>query len=375
MKKVLFVSRYNFENPACGIFVGTKKNFDIINSFAHVDTFFGKYFLNNAKGFKKFFNNIRFLLSRCYCFTNNEIKRITKKAKEGDFDIVFLDSSDCGRISKILKKRTQAKVVTFFHNAEVKVFNVPNKGIGIFTKLRRFIIKKICMLNERKALTFSDEIIVLSQRDLDDLKQFYPKTMEKIQKENINIIPITLENKLTEADKKKMLEKRNDKPHGLFLGSYFGYNYEGIKWFIENVAQNTQADYLVVGRDFDQVAQELTRPNVKVMGRQDDIKPFYLNADFVIAPIFDGSGMKYKTCEALMFGKTIFGTDEGFSGFDLNFEKVGGLCNSAEEFATAINNFVSSPSKKYNDYSHSEFMKKYSNEAVKSKFEAIFKNS
>lgn len=29
-----------------------------------------------------------------------------------------------------------------------------------------------------------------------------------------------------------------------------------------------------------------------------------------------------------MYGKPIFGTHEAFAGYDLNFEKIGGLCNN-----------------------------------------------
>lgn len=52
---------------------------------------------------------------------------------------------------------------------------------------------------------------------------------------------------------------------------------------------------------------------------------YIYNADFLIAPIFEGSGMKLKTAEALMYGKTVFGTTEAFEGYDVDYEQVGGL--------------------------------------------------
>ena len=56
----------------------------------------------------------------------------------------------------------------------------------------------------------------------------------------------------------------------------------------------------------------------------------------VIAPIFDGSGMKTKVAEALMYGKRIIGTREAFSGYEDIAEEVGWVCNTKEEFVAAL---------------------------------------
>ena len=50
----------------------------------------------------------------------------------------------------------------------------------------------------------------------------------------------------------------------------------------------------------------------------DDLGEYYRNCDVVIAPIFEGSGMKTKTTEALMWGKYIIGTNESFCGFAID---------------------------------------------------------
>lgn len=46
--------------------------------------------------------------------------------------------------------------------------------------------------------------------------------------------------------------------------------------------------------------------------------------------------MKIKTCEGLMFGKNILGTSKAFEGYDLNYCKVGAVCNTKEEFIESI---------------------------------------
>ena len=51
----------------------------------------------------------------------------------------------------------------------------------------------------------------------------------------------------------------------------------------------------------------------------------------VTSEVETGSGMKVKTCEALMYGKNILGTDEAFEGYELDTARVGGRCNNAED--------------------------------------------
>ena len=72
------------------------------------------------------------------------------------------------------------------------------------------------------------------------------------------------------------------------------------------------AEILIIGKGFETLKNDLECDNVKVIGTVEDVSEYFYRADFVIAPIFEGSGMKLKTAEALMYGKTIFGTTEAF---------------------------------------------------------------
>ena len=88
----------------------------------------------------------------------------------------------------------------------------------------------------------------------------------------------------------------------------------------------------------DFIKNDLTNTaNIEIYSNVPDLNPFFDDADFVVLPILSGSGMKVKTAESLMNGKFIIGTDEAFRGYDIT-EKVGVICNSAQEFIVAINN-------------------------------------
>jgi hypothetical protein len=75
--------------------------------------------------------------------------------------------------------------------------------------------------------------------------------------------------------------------------------------------------------------------------------------------------MKTKTCEALMYGKTIFGTNEAFEGYNaLDLQKHDWLCNNVQDFVTKINAYLEIEKTKINYYSHDVFINNYSNDLV-----------
>lgn len=77
-----------------------------------------------------------------------------------------------------------------------------------------------------------------------------------------------------------------------------------------------------------------------------------------------------------MYGKSIFGTTEAFQGYEIDYEKIGGVCNTAEEFIFKINNYIKKWEKagkiRANKYSREIFYAKYSYKSSLEKFEDIF---
>ena len=84
-------------------------------------------------------------------------------------------------------------------------------------------------------------------------------------------------------------------------------------------------------------------PNVELVGAVDDLEPYYLGAKAVIAPIFDGSGMKTKVAEALMFGKRVVGTSEAFSGYEDVAARAGWQCDTKDEYIARIDRLAGQP--------------------------------
>ncbi len=82
--------------------------------------------------------------------------------------------------------------------------------------------------------------------------------------------------------------------------------------------------------------------------------------------------MKVKTCESLMYGKNIIGTNEAFEGYNVDYERIGGRCNTAEEFIACLKGFEQNPRPRFNAYSRQVYLEKYSYSAIENLFKKLF---
>jgi glycosyltransferase involved in cell wall biosynthesis len=243
-----------------------------------------------------------------------------------DISCVFLDGSNLGELAAELKRRAPAvSIVTFFHNVESRFF------LGSFKASRTprtFAVLLANYLAERKAVRHSDVLVALTEHDSRLLQRLYGRGATYIS-------PMALEEKGPSASGNTA---DPDKRYLLFVGGAFYANRLGIAWFIENVAPRIGIKTVVVGKNLEIMMPELQgKADVEIVGGVQSLADWYPGAHCVIAPIFDGSGMKTKVAEALMFGKKVIGTREAFSGYEDVAGQAGWICATAEEFVNAIN--------------------------------------
>ena len=289
--------------------------------------------------------------------TPKRVKEIVGLARS--YDVVFIDRSVFGIIARKLKEADyQGRVISFFHNVEVPYFeaklgNKPGKGV-----LLRCIDH-----NDRYACQYSDRTIALNSRDDEDLFHRYGKRADVL-------IPIAFQDKYQRDSYSQ--EMTAPRPLCLFLGAYFPPNNEGIVWFVQNVLPHVNIQMRVVGKGMARLkAEEPALKDIEVISDAPDLLLYFEEADIMILPIFKGSGMKVKTCESLMYGKNIIATDEAFVGYEVDYDKVGGKCNTAEEFIARIKEFEKNPRPRFNAYSRQMFLEKYSEEGVVEKFRKV----
>ena len=239
---------------------------------------------------------------------------------------VLIDGSNLGALAAAIKSRCPGvEVSTFFHNCEARFFW---GALRQYRTLRSLGVLFANYLAERRAVRYSDKLICLSERDSGLLRRLYGRSAT-------HIFPMAMRDQL--PVEYPASEAPGGESYALFVGGSFYANQAGIAWFAEHVAPNVSIKTYVVGKGFESRKEQLERHgNIKVIGAVDSLVPWYLGAHFVIAPIFDGSGMKTKVAEALMYGKKIIGTPEAFSGYEGIADRAGWVCATPEEFLTAI---------------------------------------
>lgn len=276
----------------------------------------------------------------------NNIEDICKKTK--GFDIVWIDGSFRGVWAKKMKEYGyNGVIVTFFHNIE-KYFQRRNLLQTILYPFFKGPIVK----SELDAIFNSDHIVTLTERDAKYVYKNNPSA-------KVTIMPSSLRDSFVDTDGySQSTIVCKDSLDILFVGSYFYANVNGIIWFIENVLYHVNAKLTIVGNNMEKLPYS-NNEKLEIHGFVDDLGEYYRQSDIVVAPIFEGSGMKTKTTEALMWGKYIVGTDEAFCGFCID-ETCGNRCQSSDDFINAINNIAKQGISKFNYPSRQLFIERYS---------------
>lgn len=293
--------------------------------------------------------------------TRKDIEKIKELQK--DYDYIFFSTSLMGKLVTIVEKR---KSIVFFHNVE---YSFQKQRFSTFNKLKKllyFPLFHAMLKNEMASVKCGGKLVTLNERDSNQLFHVYNRNADFF-------IPMFCDDHFDEKRIAKYSQDETDNMHLLFVGSDFFGNTEGLFWFIENCMPYIKNCTLeVVGTGMEKYKDRYINKNVRFIGFVDDLSEYYYSADAIVLPIISGSGMKTKTAESLMYGKYIFGTKEAFEGYTIDTDKIGGLCNTAEDFISKINTFQLSQREKNNEYSREIYLKQYSTDAVKEIVKSIF---
>ena len=360
--KVLFICFKKYNTILEGGGIANQRNIDMTKKIVGEPNVDISYIHDESKK-RSLWNKIISLFWMIFGYYNGLSPRKVRNICEtaNNYDCVFLSSSLFGKIAQTLnKKQYKGKIITHFHNIESKYY------ADLLSKSNPLRPLFICCSekNDHYSCIFSNKIIALNSRDSNMLQNLYNRKADII-------IPIAMKDNVDDKTIDKTIYT-SSKPICTFIGSNFKANSDGILWFVKNVLPYVDVEFKVVGKgmlDLKNKYKELS--NIEVISDVPDLAKYYHEADFMILPIFSGSGMKVKTCECLMYGKNIIGTDETFEGYDLDTEKVGARCNTPEEYINKLNNFISKPVPKFNPYSRNIFLKKYSDEAIINYYKSI----
>lgn len=338
-----------------------KRNISILRTIYGEDNFIIYDMIYYSSAIQTLKNTV---FGRAGGYKKEDLKKIVKIIKEKKISIVFIGFSNAGTLAKDLKKKCPSiKIITFCHNNEYIFLKQSLKSFSFIKRISYSFNVHATYISEKNACKYSDFLITINQRDSDVFLKLYGRKADYT-------IPISFDDNCN-LDRAK--NTQNEEYFILFVGSNFFGNTEGLFWFIESCMPKIQQQLIVVGSGMDIYKDKYPNMNVTFLGYVDDLSEYYYKASAVVLPIISGSGMKTKTCEALMYGKTIFGTKEAFEGYECDYDKIGNLCTTSEDFIENINSFFNKNKNIYNDYSRSIYESNYSNKVITEKVHAFLR--
>lgn len=357
------------------LYLGFKRNDSILvgggvanmRSLRALRQYFGEenvyeyYFLDEARG-RSLWSYIQAVALFPFDYHNgvtpSKVAHVVSIAHQ--YDYVFLSTSVFGIVAKRLREDGYTgRIVTHYHNVESIYYDaqMPRWLPG------RSVVVRCAARNDEYGCRYSDRVITLSRRDANYLEQHYQRRADAI-------VSISLPDVYKPVDSNLMTDRR---PSCLFLGAYSKPNNDGVLFFVRNVLPHVDVRFSVVGKGMARLKQENPcMETIPVFSDVNDLSPFIEAADFMILPIFAGSGMKVKTCESLMYGKNIIASTESFEGYDLDPERVGGLCNTAEEYIETLRHYIDHPVPRLNQYSRQIFLDHHSEASTYATFTSVF---
>lgn len=270
------------------------------------------------------------ILRRCYFMlhgiTNSRYYAWRKlKIDCGKYDVVVLDFT---KLDYVLKDDRIGKLIVKVHNVEYDYAHNDFLKNGGFT---RKIVALLSKRQEKAILNRADAVLALTLKDKKRIKELYGNQLG----DKITINPVAVANKMNKITSPK------DCMSLLITGSlWYGDNVEGTIWFIENVFSELKfATRLVIAgaNPSEKIKKVISKySNIELYDSPDNMNEFFEECNVVIAPVFDGAGMKVKVAEALSYSKIVVGTRHAFIGYDVISCNNVYIADTKEEFISAL---------------------------------------
>lgn len=292
-------------------------------------------------------------------------KYISWKKKAIDFsryDCIFIEFTKLDYVLRdILKSGYKGKILVRAHNVEKDYLRISYESDKNFVN---FIKHVLSGKREGYMVRHADAVLAITETDKNRLIELYGSPEEKIV-----ICPVGVnEPKYDKSFDGKIGEKLNC----LITGSlWFGPNADATAWFITSVFPQVKniCNLTVAGfKPNDTVKQLCFQQGVNLIDSPESMQPYFEQADMVLAPIFEGGGMKVKIAEAMSYGLPVVTTPHGAIGYDMVDKENVLIANTAEGFSEAINLYYQLDINARINFLNSEwqlYCGKYSLEAVK----------
>lgn len=303
-------------------------------------------------------------------YSREMVDAVRKLQSENGLDIIEAHNLHCSYLKRFLPK---VPMILVNHNIEGDLF--PFWEPSTSSKIKRLFWKISSKISRKN--TFNVEIgniykieskIFMSREDMARVNAV---------KSYCEFIPIAFE------PKGSATKRIDNKLHVLWLGGFGWYpNEEGMRWFISEVypliIENDNIVFHIVGASPFKELLDLHQPGrFEVMGRVDDLEPFFDISQVLISPILSGSGVRIKILESMSKGLAVIATTRGAQGIDIGHRDNILIADEPQVYADHLlklagdNDLVEVLGKKALDYieknhsmAHALFMKRRTYERV-----------
>lgn len=269
-----------------------------------------------------------------------------------DYDVVYFDFSQVFLYALLIKHPCK---VLMSHDVISQKYS---------RKRLSFLYLWFVKFTERMLLDSATVRICFSDKDVDYIRREYQLETQKVS--------FYISNQVRTA---ALVDQVSEKYFVLFGAWNRPENYEGLLWFCEKVLPHCDISCVVIGGGMSEdVKRKAECDKLKCVGFVDNPYTLIASSVALIAPIFQGAGVKVKVVESLALGIPIIGTDIAFEGIDnieysINKQALI-LANNAYEFIQKIKEFEF-PSIVEKESIRTSFMRNYQCNSFRSILETI----
>jgi len=253
------------------------------------------------------------------------------------FDIVQIETLFQSPYINTIRKYSDAKIVLRAHNIEHLIW----KRVAENQKnpLKKFYIShlaKTLELYEKNIVKDYDGVVPITKKDA----EFFNNLTDK------PVLPLPFGVDLDKIQSQNNAESELAMFH---IGSMnWMPNEEGIKWFIDEVwpqveAQLPEVKLYLAGREMPEWLNKLNRKNIIVVGEVENAHNFIKSKAISIAPLFSGSGIRIKIIESMAMARAVISTTIGAEGINVKSGENILIADNKKDFLEAIRLLFSKP--------------------------------
>lgn len=164
----------------------------------------------------------------------------------------------------------------------------------------------------------------------------------------------------------------------LFLSGSNKHNILGLKWFINEVFplivnKWTDAKLFIGGSICNSIKEHIHNANITLCGYIDNLLSFYEQGDVAINPVYQGTGLKIKTFEAISYDKVTIVHPHSMTGIYKKDEAPLFASDNPEEWVDFLGSIWNNPKRIVEIKKHNEYYMKEMNDFIINEYKRFLK--